>query len=209
MADAALSTNSFGGTRSPVVRQDRQDRMTEASDEDLMASAARGNEAAFRLLTARHTAPSIRLAQRLTGNAADAEDVAQEALLRVWTQAPVWRPDARFKTWLYRVVVNLAIDRRRQKTHLNLDAVADPIDPAPSAPQLIEQERTAIRVRAAIAALPARQRSALVLTHYEGLSQADAALVIGTSVGGLESLLVRAKRRLKVSLSSLIEEVER
>ena len=174
-----------------------------------MESVARGSEAAFRLLAARHAAPSIRLARRLAGNAADAEDIAQEALLRVWTQAPVWRPDARFKTWLYRVVVNLAIDRRRLKTHLNLDAIADPIDPAPSAPQLIEQERTAVRVRAAIAALPPRQRSALVLTHYEGLSQADAALVMGTSVGGLESLLVRAKRRLKVLLSSLIEEVER
>ena len=87
MANAALSTNWFGGSGSPVVRQDRQDRMTEASDEDLMASAACGNEAAFRLLAARHAAPSIRLAQRLTGNAADAEDIAQEALLRVWTQA--------------------------------------------------------------------------------------------------------------------------
>jgi RNA polymerase sigma-70 factor (ECF subfamily) len=106
------------------------------------------------------------------------------------------------------VVVNIAIDQRGRKTHLDLDAAADPIDPAPSALQVIEQDRKAICVRDAIATLPPRQHITLVLTQYEGLSQADAALVIGTSVGGLESLLARARRRLKVLHSSLFEEVE-
>jgi hypothetical protein len=89
MTHAALSTKWLCGFGIPVARLARQDWMTDASDEDLMASVARGSEAAFRLLAARHAPPSIRLAQQLTGNASDAEDVAQEALLRVYTQAPI------------------------------------------------------------------------------------------------------------------------
>ena len=88
--------------------------MERASDEDLMARTAAGSEPAFRALAARHVPTMLRLAQRLLRNSADAEDVVQDALVRIWTHAPGWRPTAALRTWLYRVVVNLCIDRSRR-----------------------------------------------------------------------------------------------
>jgi RNA polymerase sigma-70 factor (ECF subfamily) len=177
--------------------------MAEQTDEQLMAAVATGDQRAFRTLADRHVGRAIGLARRLTGNLADAEDVAQEALLRTWTQAPRWQPRAAFRTWLYRVVVNLAIDKRRKRPFVDLEAAGDPADPTPQAAEKMESDETSAKVREAIAALPERQRTALVLTHYEGMSNQDAADIVGTSVGGLESLLVRARRSLRDALGEL------
>jgi len=178
----------------------------EPSDEALMALVAQGDEGAFRRLAARHTAPSLRLAGRMTGNLAEAEDVVQEALLRVWRAADRWRPTAAFRTWLYRIVVNLCIDRGRRPSLAPLDDAGDPADPAPGPAAALEQGRMARRVAAAVADLPERQRIALVLTYYEGLGNEETARVLDTSVGGVESLLVRARRSLKTSLAGLMDE---
>src|ERR671931_324032 len=105
--------------------------MHEASDEDLMVKVARGDKAAFRVLAQRHAARSIGLARRITGNDADAEEVGQEALLRVWINAPRWRPVAAFRTWLYRVVLNLCLSRRRRAPVIPLEEAGDPADPSP------------------------------------------------------------------------------
>lgn len=182
--------------------------MAEQTDEQLMALVAKGDERAFKGLAQRHVGLTIGLAYRLVGNRADAEEIAQEAMLRVWTQAPRWQPHAKFRTWLYRVVTNLAIDRRRRKPMLGLEAAGDPIDPAPQAGERIESRQTAELVRKAVADLPDRQRAALVLTHYEELSNIEAADLLGTSVGGLESLLVRARRTLRDVLDPQINKKE-
>src|SRR6266481_183164 len=92
--------------------------MDEASDEDLMRRVAGGDERAFRLLARRYAARAVALARRVTGNDADAEEVVQEALLRVWTNAPRWRPLAAFRTWFYRIVLNLCLSRQRRKVPL-------------------------------------------------------------------------------------------
>jgi RNA polymerase sigma-70 factor (ECF subfamily) len=176
----------------------------EPSDEALMALVAEGDERAFRRLAARHTASSLRLAGRMTGSVAEAEDVVQEALLRVWRAAHRWRPSAAFRTWLYRIVVNLCIDRARRPSFAPLDAAGDPADPAPGPAAALEAGRTARQVAVAIAELPERQRIALVLTYYEGLGNEETARVLGTSVGGVESLLVRARRSLKTRLAGLL-----
>src|SRR5947209_935410 len=105
--------------------------MDGASDEDLMLRVATGDASAFQLLARRHTSAALGLARRVTGNAADAEEIVQEALLRVWINAPRWRPLATFKTWFYRVVVNLCLNRLRRAPFAALDDVADPADPAP------------------------------------------------------------------------------
>ena len=183
--------------------------MVESSDEELMALIAGGDRHAFRTLARRHLPPVIRLARRLTGNRADAEDVAQDAMLRVWTHAASWRPSSAFRTWLYRVVVNLSIDRRRLKPTVDLEAAGDPADPAPGAVERIETDETAQLVRAALGRLPDRQRVALTLTHFEGLSAAEAAAVVGTTVGGIESLLIRARRALRVALGPLFGKESR
>src|ERR1700754_2791668 len=167
------------------------------ADHNLMARVAQGDEAAFRLLSQRHVASAVALARRIVGNDAIAEELVQEAFLRVWTNAPRWRPQAAFRTWLYRIIINLCLNERRRPSALALEAAGDPADPAPAADkELVDRERDRL-VGAAVAALPPRQRAAIVLTYTQGLSNAEAADVLDTSVSGIETLLVRAKRALR------------
>jgi RNA polymerase sigma-70 factor (ECF subfamily) len=175
--------------------------MDQATDEELMAAVASGDRRAFHALVGRHQGRAFRVAFRMMRNKADAEDVTQEALLRVWTNAASWRPTAAFATWLYRVVVNLAIDRQRAQQrrgpHAPLDEADALADPGPDPAQAAVQGETGRLIAAAVAALPDRQRAALVLAHFEGLSNAEAAEALGTSISGVEALLVRARRALK------------
>jgi RNA polymerase sigma-70 factor (ECF subfamily) len=173
-------------------------------DDALMARAGAGDSDAFAELVRRHLPRIHAMAQRMLGSVAEAEEVAQEALLRLWRQAPRWREGAaRPGTWLYRVALNLCIDRRRRPAMDALDAVPDPVDPAPSPFGRLHRAETERAVATAVAELPERQRAALVLCFYEGLGNIEAASVMEISVGALESLLVRAKRTLKEKLAPL------
>jgi RNA polymerase sigma-70 factor, ECF subfamily len=174
--------------------------MDEASDEDLMLRVARGDESAFRVLSLRHAARSFALARRILTNDADAEEVVQEAMLRVWINAPRWRRAAAFTTWLYRVVVNLCLHKRRRRPFAPLDEAGDPADPALGASELLETREVDRQVAVAIGELPERQRAAIVLTYHEGLSNAETAEILDTSISGVEALLVRAKRALRTKL---------
>ena len=171
--------------------------MDGASDEDLMARISQGDERAFRLLARRYLPRALGLARRVLGNEADAEEVVQEALLRVWLNAARWRPTAAFRTWFYRVVLNLCLNRKRRAPFAALADVEEPADPAPG--PFLEIELVA----AAIAGLPDRQRAAIVLTYQEGMSNAETAAVLGTSISGIETLLVRARRALRKALGSV------
>jgi RNA polymerase sigma-70 factor (ECF subfamily) len=178
------------------------------SDEALMARIARGDEPAFRALVSRHLPLMLGLARRILGNAADAEDVAQEAMLRVWTHAPRWQPLALFRTWLTRVVVNLCLDRKRRASWVALEAAGELVDPAPGAGEKAERAERDRMVAAAIAELPARQRAAIVLTYGDGMTNAQVADIIGTSVSAVETLLVRGKQNLRRALDNVIDEDE-
>jgi RNA polymerase sigma-70 factor, ECF subfamily len=175
------------------------------SDEALMARIARGDEPAFRVLSRRHLPAAVGLARRILGNAADAEDVAQEAMLRVWTHAPRWQPLAAFKTWLTRVVVNLCLDRKRRAAWVDLDKAGEIVDPAPGAGEQAEGDERERLLAAAIDKLPARQRTAIVLTYSEGMSNAQVAEVLDTSVSAVETLLVRGKQNLRRALGGVID----
>jgi RNA polymerase sigma-70 factor (ECF subfamily) len=175
--------------------------MDEASDEDLMARIGRGDEAAFRLISRRYAGRAVGLARRVTGSDADSDDIAQDALLRVWINAPRWRPSATFRTWFYRVVLNLCLNRRRRRPLLALDAAGDPPDPAADAVTQLERAEADRDMAAAIAALPERQRAAIVLTYHEGFGNSEAAAVLETTVSGVETLLVRARRTLRERLT--------
>lgn len=176
------------------------------SDEALMARVARGDEVAYRLLSRRHVPAMLGLARRILGNAADAEDVAQEAMLRVWTHAPRWQPLAQFRTWLTRVVVNLCLDRKRRASWVALEAAGEIVDPAPGATEQAEHNERDRMVATAIAGLPARQRTAIVLTYGDGMSNAQVAEVLDTTVSAVETLLVRAKQNLRRALDDAIDE---
>ena len=173
------------------------------SDEALMARIARGDERAFRALARRHLPVMLGLARRILGNAADAEDVAQEAMLRVWTHAPRWQPFALFRTWLTRVVVNLCLDRKRRAPWVALEAAGEIVDPAPGAGEKTERDERERLVAVAIAELPARQRAAIVLTYGDGMSNAQVAEILDTSVSAVETLLVRGKQNLRRTLDSV------
>lgn len=173
-------------------------------DHDLMGRAAQGDERAFQTLARRHAAGALRVARRILGNGALAEEIVQDAFLRVWINAPRWRPDAAFRTWLYRIVINLCLNVRRRPADLPLPAAGDPADPAPDAGAALELAERDRKLAAAINALPARQRAAIVLTYQEDLSNAEVADVLDVSVSGIETLLVRAKRALRAAFGDEI-----
>ncbi|MEY2955496.1 MAG: sigma-70 family RNA polymerase sigma factor [Gemmobacter sp.] len=169
------------------------------ADAALLAAYAAGDAQAAALLAARLLPRSLRLAARLLGDPAEAEDVAQEAMLRLWRAAPGWRADggARVETWLHRVVVNLATDRLRRRGRTRpLEDAPDPIDPQPSAEAGLIAQGRAAALNAALGRLPERQRIAVVLRHLEALSNPEIAAILDTGVEAVESLLARARRAL-------------
>ena len=171
-----------------------------------MARVAGGDERAFQLLSRRHLPAMLGLARRILGNAAEAEDVAQEAFMRVWTHAPRWQPLAKFRTWLTRVVINLCLDRKRRAPWVGLETAGDIVDPAPGAGEKAEDDEREHMLAAAIEKLPVRQRSAIVLTYGEGMSNAQVAEILDTSVSAVETLLVRGKQNLRRALGGLIDK---
>ncbi|WP_428395264.1 RNA polymerase sigma factor [Lichenicoccus sp.] len=170
-------------------------------DAELVAAVGRGEDAALRALVARKLPRIHGLASRLLGDAGEADDVAQEALLRTWRQARDWRTgEARFDTWLHRVVLNLCTDRLRRRREVLLAEPPEQIDPAPAADQRIASDEVARRVRSALAGLPPRQRQAIMLHTYQACSNIEIAAVLEISVEAVESLLSRARRTLRVLL---------
>src|SRR3954463_720514 len=111
-------------------------------------------------------------------NEALAEEIVQDALLRVWSNAPRWRPEAAFRTWLYRVVVNLCLNAKRRAPDLPLAAADHVADSGLAADLQLEAQERDRRLAAAIDALPKRQRAAIVLSYQEGFSNAEVAAVL-------------------------------
>lgn len=177
--------------------------MSAVADEDLLAEYAAGDANAARALTQRLAPRVFSHAMRmLGGDRAEAEDVAQEALLRLWRAAPAWRTgEAKVSTWLYRVTANLCIDRiRRRRTGPDLDAVPEPVDEAPSAAAGMQQQARAEALQGALDSLPDRQRQAVILRHIEGLSNPEIAEIMDIGPRAVESLVARGKRALEAAL---------
>lgn len=167
-------------------------------DEALLIAFANGDAQAARALAARLLPRVLAQATRMLFDRAEAEDVAQDAMMRLWRVAPDWRQgEAQVSTWLYRVVANLCTDRlRKRRGGVPLDQVAEPADGAPS---VAAQLQTAARMRAlsdGLAQLPERQAQAVSLRHLEGLSNPEIAQIMDISVRSVESLTARGKRAL-------------
>ena len=187
------------------------DDLADQSDEALLQLYARGDRAAARTLVLRLSPRVLGYATRLLADRAEAEDVAQEAMLRLWRVAPDWRTgEAQVTTWLYRVVTNLVTDRQRARQRrqaTTLDDAPEVADDAPAAvAQLIEADRMAALDRA-LDGLPDRQRQALVMRHIEGMSNPEIAEIMQIGVEAVESLTARAKRALASALGGQREEL--
>jgi RNA polymerase sigma-70 factor (ECF subfamily) len=164
---------------------------------------------AFAMLAERHTAVAIGIAQRIVRNTADAEDVVQESLTRLWIFADRWNPEAaRFSSWFYRIVTNQAISRLRRKTTESIDAIDEPSDTTPSPYDELAGREIGTAIAQAVGQLPARQRAAVALCYDQGLSCAEAAQAMDVSVSTMESLLFRARRSLREWLGALNAELE-
>jgi RNA polymerase sigma-70 factor (ECF subfamily) len=178
------------------------------TDTELMRRVARGDNAAIRAVVGRFLPQVLALARRMLGDATEAEDVSQDAMLRLWQMAPRWRADAPVGAWLYRVTHNLAIDRiRRRRPTVDVDAAVDLSDPAPTPAERLAAGERKSAVERAIAALPERQRTAITLVHTLEMGNIEAAAAMEISVEALESLLSRGRRALRAALMDLKDEV--
>lgn len=168
------------------------------SDEALMVRAGRGDRSACQQLVERHLGRVIAFAQRTLGSRSDAEDAAQDVFVRVWTAAPRWKQgSARFSTWLYRVAMNVCLDRIAKRREVSTDGIPEMADPQADPSAIVHANEVGQRVAAALAELPEKQRIALTLCHYQDMGNRDAAEVMELSVEAVESLLARGRRTLK------------
>jgi len=177
--------------------------MTDTTDDDLLARYASGDAAAARALTLRLTPRVFGHAMRLLGDRAEAEDVAQEALMRLWKIAPDWRAgEAQVTTWLYRVTANLCTDRLRRKgRHVDIESIAEPPDPGLSVTGAMQERARADALQTALGTLPDRQRQAVVLRHIDGLGNEEIAEIMDIGLRAVESLTARGKRALAEALA--------
>ena len=137
----------------------------------------------------------------MLGSRAEAEDVAQDVLLRGWRQTANWRSgEAKFSTWLHRVTLSRCTDRLRARRETSLDDTVELADRSPPPEAGLQQQSVALRVRAALATLAERQRAAVVLCHFEEMTNIEAAAALEVSVDALESLLARGRRALRAAL---------
>lgn len=185
------------------------DMSADTPDEALLILFANGDPTAARILTVRLTPRVMAHAFRLLGNRAEAEDVTQEAMLRLWRVASEWRQgEAKVTTWLYRVVANLCTDRIRRSGRTSpLEDAAEPIDEATSPADQMQTRARSDALQQALNQLPERQKQAVVLRHIEELGNPDIAEIMEISVEAVESLISRGKRALTAELKSRQQEL--
>ena len=178
-------------------------------DAELVRSAGAGDARAAEALVRRHLPRMTAIARRMLNDAAEAEDVAQEVFLRVWREAPRWKPGAaKFETWMHRVALNLCYDRlRRRREHPDAEAGLYVADGAPLASEEWLARQRAAKVQNALATLPERQRAAIALVHFQEMSNIAAAEMLEVSVEALESLLARGRRALKAALADVAQDL--
>lgn len=185
---------------------------TADTDETLMLRIASGDDEAFRLLVERHQSLVIGTVVRMIGTA-EAEDLAQQVFLNVWKSAPRWRPEAKVTTWLLTITKRLVFNESRRRIRSRLLPQAREEDSLPECPDgsqspsglLLERELHE-SIEAALAALPEKERLAVVLRQHQGMPYEEIAAVLGMSLPGVKSLLFRARSTLKERLSHYLGE---
>ncbi len=175
-------------------------------DHELLALIQDGNGQAFAVLVERHTNRFYRLAYRYLQSKAAAEDVVQDAFVKIWENPALWQPErnSKFTTWFYRVVVNLCLDMRKRKRQVALDDEIQLVDEREPVDETMMRAQEQKILEKEIAALPERQQTALNLCFDEGLSNREAAEIMGLNLKALQSLIMRAKTTLKERMKAIL-----
>ncbi|MBV1901506.1 MAG: sigma-70 family RNA polymerase sigma factor [Kordiimonadaceae bacterium] len=185
----------------------QQDNNTE-SDETLVSRVGAGDRQAFGVLAARYGMRYRMLAYRFTKNMAQAEDLAQEAFVKLWTHADRFDAGkAKFTTWFHRLVVNRCLDEKRKRHYEALPASFDKVDPALSAEAVLGQADDSRKLSVAVGTLSERQKTAVTLSYFEGLSNQEAADVMDLNIKAYESLLVRSRAKMRQVLMAEKDEL--
>ncbi len=186
-----------------MTAQPVPDAVAPLDDHALMARVASRDAIAFRTLVDRHSARPYRIAWRMLGDASEAEDIAQEALLRLWDFGARWQyQSGGVSAWLARVATNLCLDRLRRRKFASDEAVPEQEDFTPLADAQMDEETMRKLTMNAIQSLADRQRAAIILTYYEELSNADAAQMLEMNIKAFESLLLRARQSLRAAFAT-------
>jgi RNA polymerase sigma-70 factor, ECF subfamily len=192
-AESRSSESAARASREEVALAPVQDE-----DEELLNRLALNDEAAFRILVERHIDRAFGIALRIIGSRADAEDVVQDTMLKVWTHRGRWQHGrAKFSTWLYRVVTNRCIDLHRRPRTDNVDAVPEPADAQPDVVSTMQRDEVTHMLENAMQRLPEQQRVAVILSYHENMSNGEIAEVMDTTVAAVESLLKRGRQQLR------------
>ncbi|MCX5778662.1 MAG: sigma-70 family RNA polymerase sigma factor [Elusimicrobia bacterium] len=181
-------------------------------DSNVMLAFKKGDEQSFITLLGKYTPRIVNYLYRTTGNAADAEDLAQEVFARVYAAAPRYEPTARFSTWLYTIATNIYRDYIRKQSHAPTAIQATDSDGESTTPEaydrrekslekIVEDLHRDVQIHACLQLLPETQRIALTLKIYENASYEEIAEILHTTVPAVESLLFRARQQLKKQLS--------
>lgn len=170
-------------------------------DVSLMTKIAEGDVQAFEMLVDKYADTLYAFSWRLCMEKTTAEDLTQDVFLKIWKNSEKWKPSAKLSTWLYQVTYHTYVDKKRRKrSEVSDDVLRDFPDRRENPEEAVIKADTSLRVVHAINSLPESQKEALVLCYYQGLSSKEAAIVMETSSGAVESLLFRARKTLKKKL---------
>lgn len=180
-------------------------RLGDESDETLAAEIGKGNRDAFQVLMERHVNMHLSFAERMMGNREEAEDIVQDAFTRLWLNAASFDPaKSKFTTWFYRIVMNRCLDVKRKKKPVALPEGFDKEDHRATPAEALHQAERQKSVRDALDQIPDRQRAAIALCYFEGLSNKEAAAVLDMNLKALESLLTRGRKNLQGLLEGVL-----
>ncbi len=181
------------------------DGLNALSDASLVARIARGQHAAYSVLVMRHANRYVAVAEKVLYQRQEAEDAVQDAFVKLWQKADQFEPEtAKFSTWFYRIVVNQCLDRKRKKTADALPEDYDIKDDSNGPEENLVEDQRAQQMQQAMDLLPERQKTAIVLCYYEGMSNKEAADVLEVNIKALESLLTRGRKGLKENLDKCL-----
>jgi RNA polymerase sigma-70 factor (ECF subfamily) len=184
------------------------DTWLDRDDAELLSLVKQGNHQAFSQLVQRHLDRFYRLAFRYVQDKSTAEDIVQDAFLKLWEDPDRWNPEreTKFTTWFYRIIVNLCLDWSKKKRPVELDPEMPLIDERATADEMMIRNEEQKILEKEIAALPERQRTALNLCFGQGLSNQEAADILGVKLKALQSLIMRAKTTLRQRMKAYVRE---